>query len=57
MEITGVGRMLALEYGSTMERKTLDHQKVQGAQMLRLIEASGPQQLPPGPDSTIRVAA
>ena len=57
MEISGAGRDVALEYAVSMERKSLDHQKIQGAQMLKLIEAGGPQQLPPGPDSTIRVAA
>ena len=57
MESTGVGQRLAMEYAVSVERKSLDHQKVQGAQMLRLIESSGPQKLAPGPDSTIRIAA
>jgi hypothetical protein len=57
MEISGGGRDVALEYSISMERKSLDHQKVQGAQALRLIESSGPVKLPPGPNSTISVRA
>jgi hypothetical protein len=58
MEISGGGRDVALEYSISMERKTQDHQKVQGAQMIRLIESSGgPVKLPPGPNSTISVRA
>lgn len=57
MEISGVGRDVALEYSVSMEKKSQDHVKAQGAQMLRLIEASGPQKMAPGPDSTISVRA
>jgi hypothetical protein len=59
MEISGGGRDVALEYSISMERKTQDHQKIQGAQMIRLIDASGggPVKLPPGPNSTISVRA
>ena len=46
-------------YSVTMHKKVQDQEKEMGAQQVRLIEgaAAGPQEQPPGPNSTVHVVA